>query len=407
MDDQSKQMRAALVVAVGLASMAAAMGIGRFAFTPLFPLMQEAQGLTLADGTWLAEANYLGYLIGAAVGLAWPMRPGTAARAGLALVALSTLAMGSSDAMLVWFALRWLSGVASAWVLIGTSSWALGHLAAIGRADLGGWVFAGVGFGIAFAGMVGLVTGVLAGDPERAWLMLGAISTCVAAATWRAFDWAAPSTAPASTVQARRAPGAAPATEIDRSSWILVVCYGAFGFGYIVPATFLPAVARAIVADPAVFGWTWPVFGVAAATSTIAVAALTTRAAPRTVATISLLVMAAGVAAPIVYISIASLLFSAICVGGTFMVMTMAGMQEARRVAAGSGSDSGSRLIAGMTAAFALGQLAGPLLARSGPSAVTAMRVPSIVAATVLLMAALVLALDRPRAPASFVEGPH
>ena len=139
------------------------------------------------------------------------------------------------------------------------------------------------------------------------------------------------------------------------------------------------------------------------------------RAGPRTVATISLLVMAAGVAAPVVYMSIASLLFSAICVGGTFMVMTMAGMQEARQIAAGSGSrsdsgadpaaDAGSRLIAGMTAAFALGQLAGPLLARSGPSAVTAMRVPSIVAATVLLAAALVLALDRPRTPASFVEG--
>ncbi len=406
MDDQSKLIKAALVAAVGLASMAAAMGIGRFAFTPLFPLMQESQGLTLADGASLAEANYLGYLIGAIVGFAWPMRPGTAARTGLALVALSTLAMGSSDSMLVWLALRMLSGVASAWVLVGTSSWALGHLAATGREDLGGWVFAGVGFGIAFAGVVGLVTGVLAGDPAHAWLLLGAISTCVAAATWRAFGRAAPSAAPApSTIQAR----GAPATEIDRSSWILVVCYGAFGFGYIVPATFLPAVARAFVADPAVFGWTWPVFGVAAAASTIAVAALTTRAAPRTVATISLLVMAAGVAAPVVRMSIASLLFSAICVGGTFMVMTMAGMQEARRIAAGSGSgsDSGSRLIAGMTAAFALGQLAGPLLARSGPSAVAAMRVPSIVAATVLLVAALVLALDRPRTPASSVEGSH
>ena len=106
MDDQSKQMRAALVAAVGLASMAAAMGIGRFAFTPLFPLMQESQGLTLADGAWLAEANYLGYLIGATVGFAWPMRAGTAARAGLALVAISTLAMGASEAVRGWLALR-------------------------------------------------------------------------------------------------------------------------------------------------------------------------------------------------------------------------------------------------------------------------------------------------------------
>lgn len=396
MDDKSKPMRAALVAAVGLASMAAAMGIGRFAFTPLFPLMQESQGLTLADGTWLAEANYLGYLVGSTAGFAWPMRPGTATRAGLALVALSTFAMGLSDAMVAWLALRALSGIASAWVLVGTSSWSLGHLAAQGREDLGGWVFAGVGIGIALAGMIGLVAGVLASDPAHAWLVLGAISTGVAAVTWRALYRAAPASA---TTRAR----GAPTTGRGRSSWILVVCYGAFGLGYIVPATFLPAVARSLVADPAVFGWTWPAFGVAAAVSTIAVASLAPRAAPRTVATVSLLVMAAGVAAPVVHMSIASLLFSAICVGGTFMVMTMAGIREVRRI----GAESGTRLIAGMTAAFALGQLVGPLLARSGPSAAAAMRTPSIIAATVLLAAASVLALDRSRAPASSVEGSH
>jgi len=44
------------------------------------------------------------------------------------------------------------------------------------------------------------------------------------------------------------------------------------GFGYILPATFLPALAREVVDDPHVFGLAWPVFGVAAALSTIATA---------------------------------------------------------------------------------------------------------------------------------------
>ena len=43
------------------------------------------------------------------------------------------------------------------------------------------------------------------------------------------------------------------------------------------------------------------------------------------------------------------------------MVVTMAGMQEARRVA----GDGAPRLIAAMTAAFALGQLLGPVVAVS------------------------------------------
>src|SRR3712207_9531764 len=53
---------------------------------------------------------------------------------------------------------------------------------------------------------------------------------------------------------------------------LLVLCYGTFGFGYIVPATFLPAMARQLVSDPLVFGLTWPLFGLAAALS-VAIAA--------------------------------------------------------------------------------------------------------------------------------------
>ena len=49
----------------GLAALAVAMGIGRFAFTPLLPMMQQDAGLSVADGGWLASANYLGYLAGA------------------------------------------------------------------------------------------------------------------------------------------------------------------------------------------------------------------------------------------------------------------------------------------------------------------------------------------------------
>ena len=49
---------------------------------------------------------------------------------------------------------------------------------------------------------------------------------------------------------------------------------------------------------------------------------------------------------------------AALCVGGTFMVITMTGMREARRVA----GERARGLMAAMTAAFALGQIAGPLL---------------------------------------------
>jgi hypothetical protein len=70
------------------------------------------------------------------------------------------------------------------------------------------------------------------------------------------------------------------------------------------------------------------------------------------------LVMAAGVAAPLALAGLAGPLAAALCVGGTFVAVTMLGMHEARRTArAGS-----ARLMAAMTAAFALGQIAGPVV---------------------------------------------
>lgn len=372
----------ARIVAVGALCMATAMGIGRFAFTPLLPLMQQAQGLSLADGALLATVNYLGYLFGAILGFVRPPRAGTAARAGVALVAASTLAM-VVDGLGAWLALRFVSGIASALVMIGTAGWALVQLGAIGRAALGAWVFGAVGIGIAAAGGLVFVVGTTVGDPRIAWLALGAVATAIAVFTWR----------PLGREPAVHAASAATATPIGRDGWLLIVCYGVAGFGYIVPATFLPAAARALVNDPAVFGWVWPAFGLAAAVGTIGTSLLRPDAPPRVVCAGGILVMAIGTAAPVVHLSIATLIVSAICVGGTFILVTLSGLQEIRRLTA----PAPARGVAALTASFALGQVFGPLLAGHGGSAADALRLPSIVATVLLVISGLVMLTTRGR----------
>jgi predicted MFS family arabinose efflux permease len=371
--DRHVSVRTAAVV--GLASLAAAMGIGRFAFTPIFPLMQETLGVTLDEGVWLATANYGGYLLGACISFALTPKAGVSAKWGLLAVAVATLAMGSSNSLLIWLFLRCIAGVASAFVLVGASAWSLAHLASYRRSDLSGFVFAGVGIGIALAGALALFSAALGGNPAGAWVALGVVALAVALCTWRGFAVLKPA-----------ARGDAPAaTRVDRSSWLLVVCYGVFGLGYIVPATFIPAIARTLVSDPLVFGWAWPVFGLAAAVSTVTTLFRST--APRRVAAVSLLVMAVGVAAPAIDKSLGALLVSALCVGGTFMVMTMAGVQEARRVSTGDPT----KLISALTAAFALGQLAGPVFVSISHSATNGLILVSSLAAALLVGSALAL----------------
>jgi predicted MFS family arabinose efflux permease len=138
----------------------------------------------------------------------------------------------------------------------------------------------------------------------------------------------------------------------------VVVCYGVLGFGYILPATFLPALAREVVDDPQLFGLAWPVFGVAAALSTIATARLFGRANRLRVWAVGHLLMAAGVTLPSVWLAPVTIAIAALLVGSTFMVVTMIGMQEARAWAPANPT----ALLGLMTAAFAIGQLAGPVV---------------------------------------------
>jgi len=372
--------RAGLRVALAaLAALAVAMGIGRFAFTPILPMMQQDSGLSVSDGGWLASANYLGYLIGALSAVRLPIRPATAIRAGLAVIGLSTLGMALRDGFLLWLLLRTLAGVASAWVLIFVSAWALERLAALGRLGLSGVVYAGVGAGIVVAGTACLIVMSLRGSSSLAWTILGVGSLAAAAIIWPSFG---------SGTAATRAALMHHEAKLRRADfWRLVICYGAYGFGYIIPGTFLPVMAKEVVADPVLFGWAWPVFGAAAVASTLLAARLGPWLTHRAVWTVSHLVMAAGVVVPLALPGLAGILIAALCVGGTFVVITQVGLQEARAVA-GAGARA---LIAAMTSAFALGQILGPLCVAWLVQATGGFSGALVLAAVLLAVSALAL----------------
>src|SRR3954468_18511242 len=170
----------------GLAALAVAIGIGRFAFTPILPMMQDDAALTLSQAGWLASSNYAGYLAGALTAGA-RIRSDVAIRAGLLIIGVSTLAMGLTQHLLPWLALRFVAGVASAWVLVFVSAWALEHLAALRRPNLNGTVFAGVGTGIVIAGGACLVAMQLNASSTTAWFALGVLSIGITAALWTLF----------------------------------------------------------------------------------------------------------------------------------------------------------------------------------------------------------------------------
>ena len=230
----------------------------------------------------------------------------------------------------------------------------MAELARRGVPHLGAWIYTGVGLGIALTGTLAWLGGRQTAN--RLWLELGLISGAGAL-----FVWSCAGGQRTATAETREREAAAIVPAARGGHWPLVLCYGAFGFGYIVPATFLPAMARRLTPDPLMFGLAWPVFGLAAALSVAAVARWLPDWPRRRVWAVAQAVMALGTALPLAVQALWAIIASAVLVGGTFMVATMAGLQLARE----ERPDDPTPLLARMTAAFAGGQIAGPLLIRA------------------------------------------
>jgi MFS family permease len=355
----SRPLPAWAIGLAGLLSLAVAMGIGRFAFTPLLPLMVQAGQLDVAAGGWIAAANYAGYLLGALTasrtGWAAP-RLAVVALTGTALLT-AAMALGGPTA---WLALlRLLAGVASAWAFVATSIWCLSALASAGVTPWTSALYAGVGIGVALAGLDCLLGATAGWSADALWIQLGVLAALlVAPVAWVLARLPANVTARAAQPPAAMPPGSAG----------LVACYAMLGFGYILPATFLPVLARSLVDDPRLFGLAWPVFGATAAVSTVVAAGVLRRFSRLHVWSVSHLLMGLGTLLPSVWLAGWTIAASALLVGGTFMVVTLAGVQEIRARAQGDAT----RLVGLMTAAFAIGQIAGPvasaLLLRVSPA---------------------------------------
>nr|WP_255592741.1 YbfB/YjiJ family MFS transporter [Bordetella sp. BOR01] len=373
----------------GLLALAVAMGIGRFAFTPLWPLMAQDAGLSLAQGGWLASANYAGYLLGALAAVAFPIRRLRAGLLGsLAAAGLLTLAMGLLEGMAAWLALRLAAGYASAYTFICVAAWRPVPAGDPREGLVMNWTYAGVGMGIAASGLACLALMQHGASADTSWQALGmlalAAGALVAVAAGRSPALVARPAPIADPAQATRA-----ATQGERGARWLVLHYGMFGLGYIVPATFLPAMAKAQVPDPAIFGWVWPCFGAAAAVSCLLAPRLARGRDERRIWRAAQLIMAAGMAAPALLDSLGAIALAALLVGGTFVVITQAGIQAARRGAGGNAA----RAAAAMTAAFALGQILGPLAAAW--AARHGIGLPAVLGTSAVLLAASALAIPQ------------
>jgi MFS family permease len=369
--------------AAGAVAMAAAMGFGRFSYTPILPGMMSGVPLSAADAGFIASANFVGYLVGAVLAAyGWAAgRERLVALSALLATAILLAAMAATDSVAVFAVIRFLAGLASAFAMVFTSSIVLSHGAAAGNDHVQAAHFGGPGAGIALSSVMVLLIGFHDGPGGwRADWIGGAIYCAISLVV----VYLLLPSAPAQTAEA----GKEPALNWSRPMVLVTLSYGLFGFGYVITATFLVTIARLSATGAFVEFLCWFIAGLTAAVALFAWRPLVRPLGLGGVYVAALLVEAAGVMATVALPPSVAPLIGGALFGATFLAITAYGLQIGRKLS----PESPRRILAMMTAAFGLGQIVGPVVAGWVAERSGSFTVPTVIAAAALLVcAALVM----------------
>ena len=356
--------RSANPLAVALAAMTAMaiiMGIGRFALTPILPLMLHEGLVDLSGGGWLATVNYIGYFVGAMLSIAIRRFPRQSIRWALGATVALTVLMGVTDSLPAWLALRFLGGVVTGLGFVAVSSWCLGWLAFLNQAHLGGIMFVGPGAGILVSGVAGGVMLSHGWHPDPAWLWSGVLAAVCSLPVWALVGRRPPSVA----IDGRAARPAAAVKGVSRlpgnltTIAIHIIAYGTAGFGYIITATFLPVMVDLALPDMAGQTLLWPLFGFCIALGSLLAVRIPAAWNHWMLLAVAYLLQAGGVAATFLLGDFWGFALGSILLGLPCLAIVLFAMREARRL----GGARAVQLMGALTASYALGQIIGPPLA--------------------------------------------
>ena len=350
MTDQQQRFR---VLAAGICSLVLALGVARFAYTPLLPVMQEQAGLGVAEAGWLAAINYAGYLTGALIAamISDLVLKDRLYRIGLMVAVLSTVMMGMSTEVWVWAVSRFVAGLSSAAaMLLGTGlilNWLIRHNH---RSELG-IHFAGIGLGIAgCAAAVAVMSPWL--DWRAQWYALTAIG-CVLLVP--ALGWLPAPDRSTTTRTGQQMVDAPPSRLFLR---IFMASYFCAGVGYVVSATFIVAIVDALPGLAGRGKLVFLVIGLFAAPASIVWDFIARRTGDLNALILASAVQIAGIllpaAADSLFVALAgAALFGGTVIGMVSLVLTMAGRYYPTRPA---------KMMGKMTVSYGIAQIVGPAI---------------------------------------------
>lgn len=341
------------VLLAGFFSQLLCLGLARFAYTPLLPLMQQQQVLDDASGGYLAAVNYLGYMAGAllAASLSNLQLKDTLYRLGLLLALLSTLGMALTENVWLWSLWRFVAGLSSAGSMLIASGlimhWLLSHKQ---RAELG-IHFAGLGFGIALSAILVELMLTLQLDWRAQWQYFALFGVLLAIPAWR---WL-PRPAVVTQSTQHSAVDTPPANRFIR---LMLASYFCAGYGYVISATFIVTIVERMPGLSGSGNISFIILGLAATPAVMLWDLIARKTGYLKAIMLALLAQSMAILLPLWFSSLTVVLLSAALFGATFvgvvsLVLTMAGRLYPSKPA---------KLMGKMTLAYGSAQVLAPAL---------------------------------------------
>jgi predicted MFS family arabinose efflux permease len=341
------------VLLAGFFSQLLCLGVARFAYTPLLPLMQQQSVLDDASGGYLAAVNYLGYMAGAllAANLTNLKLKDSLYRLGLMLAVLSTLGMALTTNVWLWSFWRFVAGLSSAGSMLIASGlimhWLLSHKQ---RAELG-IHFAGLGLGIALSALLVELMLSLQLDWRAQWQYLALFGVLLAIPAWR---WLP---RPAAVTQSTHN-SAADTPPAKRFIRLMLASYFCAGYGYVISATFIVTIVERMPGLTGSGNSSFIILGLAAAPAVMLWDLIARKTGYLKAIMLALLAQSVAILLPLWFSSLTVVLVSAALFGATFvgvvsLVLTMAGRLYPSKPA---------KLMGKMTLAYGSAQVIAPAL---------------------------------------------
>ncbi|MCG8038625.1 MAG: YbfB/YjiJ family MFS transporter [Candidatus Thiodiazotropha taylori] len=339
------------ILVAGILSLILTLGIARFAYTPLLPIMQQQAGLGISEAGWLASINYIGYLSGAIIAalISDLMLKDRLYRIGLIVAVVTTIGMGMTENFWIWSMLRFFAGLSSAaGLLLGSGlilNWLIRH---DHRSELG-IHFSGLGAGIAIcAALVEVMKSHL--DWSQQWLLLSLFGLILIFPAWH---WL-PRPETQSVTQSGQS-----MTDNPPSSLFLrlfMVVYFCAGVGYVVSATFIVAIVDRLPGLDGQGAWTFLLLGLAATPACILWDLIARKTGYLNALIIASILQIIGILLPVVKADLILAMLGALLFGATFigivsLVLTMAGRYYPTRPA---------KMMGKMTVAYGIAQILAP-----------------------------------------------